>query len=353
LALGKNTTGSQNNAFGYLALEENTFGGQNNAFGFHALQKNTTGTYNQAFGYQALQKNTTGTYNQAFGSQALGNNVYGRFNLAIGHQSLYNLNGTGNDYPSTDTLASGSWNTAIGYPSMTDLTTGIFNTAVGHNSGRDVTTGKYNTAIGAETKIGSTSNGTVVNPNIQYSTAIGFNAAVTESNRVVLGTANETVVCPGNINLAAPPIMAYSSYTASTNNKQIGYHAYATDTFTGTITSNQTKRVAKISLPSGVWILQGNIQINQTDQNVLNTIYIDNKWFGSTRWFGDVSIYYQDAIIDEFSSQRVVLNGDNLLVRVNITRIDINGGDWYLNVLARSNGTINVEYTRLSAIRIA
>lgn len=120
------------------------------SFGYKALYANTTGTENSAFGHNALVTNTTGYDNAAFGGQALQDNN-GNLNAAFGHRSLQ--------------LSNADQNTAIGsFAGTLTLTT---------------LTGSKNTFLGALTSytIGA----------ITGSTAIGYNAIVSESNNMVLG----------------------------------------------------------------------------------------------------------------------------------------------------------------------
>jgi hypothetical protein len=84
LALGINSTGSDNTAIGYQALYSNN-GVNNTASGWEALNSNTTGTNNTASGALALGNNTTGSDNIAIGFLAGANNPVGSgFNIDIG-----------------------------------------------------------------------------------------------------------------------------------------------------------------------------------------------------------------------------------------------------------------------------
>ena len=121
---------------------------------------------NAAFGYQTLAKNTSGSHN-----------------IAVGNASLTNT-------------TTGLNNTAIGSGSLQTNTTGSQNVAIGRNAGNvgtSNTTGSNNTFVGSQTQLsgGQWSN----------STALGMNATITGDSQVVLGTANETVVIPGDASL--------------------------------------------------------------------------------------------------------------------------------------------------------
>ncbi|MFD2551060.1 beta strand repeat-containing protein [Bizionia sediminis] len=103
--------------------------------------------------------------------------------------------GSGGDYTSvvmgTDALAvntSGDRNTAIGTFALKSTTTGMRNTAIGYNTLETNTTGSYNTSIGAF------SGPDAANPALVNSTAIGYNAKVTNSNTIQLGNTAVTEV---------------------------------------------------------------------------------------------------------------------------------------------------------------
>ena len=128
-------------------------GGQPFDYGFYAhgnaflgFGGNTTmtGGYNTAVGFQALPLNSTGSFNTASGAQALYSDSTGGGNTATGYLAAATLDGSD---------VTGSDNTAMGY-----------------------------TAI--------LSNGT-----LNYATAIGAFAEVTESNALVLGSSAASPLC--------------------------------------------------------------------------------------------------------------------------------------------------------------
>ena len=86
-------------------------------------------------------------------------------------------------------------NTAIGSLSLSSNTTGANNTAIGFSSGAFVTTGGNLTCLGYNTGF--------INSITQYnkSTAIGYNATITGSNQVVLGTSAESIIMAGNVSI--------------------------------------------------------------------------------------------------------------------------------------------------------
>jgi trimeric autotransporter adhesin len=150
LALRANTTGNFNTAAGEGALANNTTGG-NTAIGFEAMFFNTKGDGNTAIGLGALEDNRTGDFNTATGGGALSNNTTGSGNTASGLEALMS-NGTG------------SGNTAIGQESLFYNSTGGSNSALGFLAGPDSKS-----------------------PNLNYATAIGAGAVVSQSNALVLG----------------------------------------------------------------------------------------------------------------------------------------------------------------------
>lgn len=131
-----------------------------------------SGSANVGIGLNALESVTTGEENTAIGGQSSTALAQGDYNTAVGFGSL-----TGN--------AAGDSNFAGGYFSLAQAT-GTGNTAVGYLADGAVTTGNYNTAFGYYANVGSSSGA------ISYSTAIGANATVTESDAIVLG--NTTLV---------------------------------------------------------------------------------------------------------------------------------------------------------------
>jgi len=168
LALFSNTTGQTNVAGGAYALYSNTTGQANTASGYQTMYANTTGGYNTATGVFALQSNTTGGGNTAEGSEALQNNTTGFNNTAEGNVAL-----VGN--------TTGYMNTGIGNGALYYNSTGAYNTAVGGSSLFYNSTGSSNTAIGYSA--GPDNNST----NLTNTTAIGYNATVSENNALVLG----------------------------------------------------------------------------------------------------------------------------------------------------------------------
>lgn len=181
----KDTTGYYNTAMGDDTLSADTTGYGNTALGVDALHSNTTGTVNTALGIEALTSNTTGSENTAEGINALAENISGNEDTANGYGAL-------------EQNTTGSYNVADGLLAVSSNTTGIANTGIGFAALYDSnTTGNYNTALGYYA--GPDHNST----NLNFATAIGAGAVVSESNALVLGGTGSYAVKVG-IGTATP-----------------------------------------------------------------------------------------------------------------------------------------------------
>lgn len=144
----------------------------------------TTGSDNIAIGYECLNGITEGIANTAIGFYAGKSITTGIRNVAIGRYALQHIN-------------SGDSNVAIGEGSGWGLnTSGNNNVCIGLNSGRAPSLAAYAncTFLGAETQLNITSPYT-------NSTAIGYGATISASNQVSIGTASETIQCPGGVTI--------------------------------------------------------------------------------------------------------------------------------------------------------
>jgi hypothetical protein len=236
-ALYFNTIGSNNTAVGKNALYSNSTGGNNTASGVSALYSNSTGNYNTANGFNALYSNAAGNSNTAIGKDALYRNTDRSNLVAVGDSALYN-NGTGamESYQAIENTALGSKalysnttghdNTANGYQALFSNTTGFFSTANGNQALFSNTTGFDNTANGsaalyfnttgyantaygvnalhfnttgsANTAVGAFAN--VTTGALLNATAIGREAVVNASNKVVIGRNTAGIVIGGYAN---------------------------------------------------------------------------------------------------------------------------------------------------------
>jgi hypothetical protein len=143
------STASNNSFFGSHAGENTTTGGQNSFFGKDAGLANSLGSINAFFGNIAGTANTLGVGNAFFGSSS------GRSNT------------------------SGSFNSFFGQGSGDAHTLGSNNTFIGRSAGSSEDGGS------GISLLGSLSN---ASDNQTNATAIGFQALVTQSNSLVLGS---------------------------------------------------------------------------------------------------------------------------------------------------------------------
>ena len=210
---------NMNLGLGYQALKSIDPSGINNlAIGPNALTACSKGQRNIGIGLNALVKNTNSIYNIAIGVNSLANLVDNSsnsgLNIAIGDQSLYNLTG-------------GSNNTAVGVLSLQNNSTGSNNVAIGAYASRtyDLAGATNNQNC---TYIGTYTHNSPDATSYSNSTALGYNATITASNQIVLGTTSETVIVPNtltstkNITVNSLPIGRDASA-----NLQIGSNALA------------------------------------------------------------------------------------------------------------------------------
>lgn len=165
---GNSAQGNLNTFIGHQAGFSNT-AGSNTFMGYRAGYATTSGAANVFIGSQAGINNTVGTGNLFLGQQAGSNNSSASYNLFMGNSS-------GN------ATTTGGGNVAIGDGAFLSNTTGQNNTAIGRYAGINMTTGSNNTFIGVAATA-PTGNAAITN-----ATAIGYNASVTASNALILGS---------------------------------------------------------------------------------------------------------------------------------------------------------------------
>ena len=148
-----------------------------------ALNFNTSSNNNTLVGASAGNSLMTGANNVATGSQALGQDSTGIANTAVGALTLYNN-------------STASQNTAVGYGALlancfgvSGTCSGSNNTAVGFWAGYTSNTNNANVTGANNTYIGYLS-GPGTSTQLSNATAIGANAAVGQSNTLVLGSIN-------------------------------------------------------------------------------------------------------------------------------------------------------------------
>jgi hypothetical protein len=180
-----NTPGILNSFFGNGSGSGNT-GDQNAFFGMGTGVLNT-GSFNSFFGNYAGNNNTSGALNTFVGQSAGGGNMTGGGNSFFGREAgLFNNSGFGNSFFG---LSSGRSNTQGGDNSFfgefagLNNTMGAGNTFVGYSADFNTPnpTGDNNTLLGVFAR---------VNSGVSNSTAIGYQAQVTQSNSIVLGNVN-------------------------------------------------------------------------------------------------------------------------------------------------------------------
>jgi hypothetical protein len=173
----------------------------------------TIGWFNSGFGYDALRSVTSGGTNSAFG-----------------------------EYETLLSLTSGNSNCAFGNGSLKSLTTTSFNSAYGYGSGYNID-GSYNTCIGSQADCDA---------GINNSTAIGAGCISTQSNEIMLGTINEKVTIPNQIQFSYTVNPTYS-------NKSLGYYQRYEWLTTLTVVSSPGVTVASFTdLPIGLYIFSTN-----------------------------------------------------------------------------------------------
>ncbi|WP_164974120.1 tail fiber domain-containing protein [Filimonas effusa] len=169
------TSNNYNIMIGHDAFSRATSSDDQISIGDSALAI-TQGDTCLAVGNRGLAANTTGNSNVAAGTDALRSMTTGSNNTAVGAQALANASGNS------------SHNAVMGYRAGYNLATGSFNTALGAYALAGVTTGSYNTALGYYA--GYTDGITASNPTVSNATAIGAFAQITNSNTIILGSAN-------------------------------------------------------------------------------------------------------------------------------------------------------------------
>jgi len=177
-------------------------------------------TSSTQFGNRAYNKTSTGFSNTAIGSNTLYNNTSGSYNTSIGFISL-------------QTNTTGGGNTAVGYHALGRNTVGNSNTCVGLGAGSNIINGNNNVVLGQYAGLGlinttgSTCIGTTSDCSFNYSTALGCNAVCTADHQIMLGTSQETVVIPnnlqvsGSINNVSKTVFGYIGNVSSDIQQQI------------------------------------------------------------------------------------------------------------------------------------
>lgn len=241
------TTGIKNTFVGFRTGQKTTSGSENSFFGRGAGWNNETGHDNVFLGVDAGYESTSttesvlignmagGASEDIFGSVFIGHKAgytskdYG-FNVFIGHESgLSNTQGSSNIFLGAsagyhnltggeNTIigreagffnTTGYWNLIMGVRAGFENTSGSSNTYLGHSAGSSNEEGDENTFVGGYAGVGyingskNTSIGYLAGPqkDVDNATAIGYRAAVTASNSLVLGSIKNVNGAKANTNV--------------------------------------------------------------------------------------------------------------------------------------------------------
>ena len=236
---------SSNTVVGSGALTSNSTGQYITAVGRLSAPSTTAGA-NDAFGYASLYSNASGTNNVALGFSA-GYYVQGNFNTAVGSGTL----------SANYTLASGSYNTAVGGNALYNNTTASNNTAVGYQAGYSNTTSASNTFVGRGAGYSSTGVGNVLIGDITgyslttgtYNTFIGAPGSTGSCGYYVTTGSKNTIIGGYNGNQGGLDIRTASNNTVlSDGDGYIRYAAYGVS-----ITTASTRLAATCGVGTMVW----------------------------------------------------------------------------------------------------
>jgi hypothetical protein len=197
---GNKTTAMWNSFFGSGAGFSNTAGEADSFFGFYSGYMNTTGNFNAFFGNYTGSSNTSGGGNAFFGSGAGSSNTTGNANNFFGFNAgFYNTTGGSNAFfgrQAGESNTKGGGNSFFGSLAGYSNTTGEFNAFAGFQAGGSNTSGNYNSFLGSISGFSNTieNNNTFLGAltfgatGITNATAVGYQANVTRSNSLVLGS---------------------------------------------------------------------------------------------------------------------------------------------------------------------
>jgi len=160
-------SGYTNTGIGVGVMENASYASNNICFGYYAGNGLDNGFNNMLIGVSAGASITSGSNNTILSNTSGGINGVGYNNTIVGY-------------------AAGE---SLGNFALTD---GHSNTLIGSGAGFSITDGSFNTAIGINAYGGV---------NFSHSTAIGARAEPTGDHQIMLGTASEMVVCPGDVSL--------------------------------------------------------------------------------------------------------------------------------------------------------
>jgi hypothetical protein len=272
--------GTYNTIFG-LAAGANGTGGNYNAFYGYQSGRDNNGDMNTFYGYNAGVANNTGISNTSIGMAAGYSNIGGSYNISIGH-AANGLNTSGNantviGYFAGASATSSANNTMLGYHAGYSTTTSD-NTFLGYSAGSNNNTGTQNTYIGSNAQ---------GNSNISKSVAIGYNAAVTASNSLVLGGTGADAVNVG-IGVTAPTSqLEVNGYT------QLGTNAPAIKTLelTGTTASAQGNSVSVAHGLNSAKILSCDVLVEYSSGNFVHHSYDWSTGYDFSFFISSTSVF--------------------------------------------------------------
>ena len=168
--------------------------GNNTGFGFSCLDSVIAATNNACFGYNCGTAITGATKNVLVGASCGSKIVNGNSNTLIGYNSF----GGNNAIEPWSCVSIGTSN-AVNSSYTTICGAVLIGMSVNTNYG--ATSYNYATAVGYLSKcaLGSSTLGAYTVANNIYSCAIGYGATSDSDNQIVLGTVNEFVYCPNNL----------------------------------------------------------------------------------------------------------------------------------------------------------
>ncbi|MBC9030961.1 tail fiber domain-containing protein [Sphingomonas sp. JC676] len=235
-----NTKGTQNTGWGYKTFGRNSVGSNNTGVGFWASMYNQTGSDNSSFGSRAGYYNSRGNYNSAFGSQAGLQNDGGTANTYLGAiAGPYTPGPTTFSYSFSTCVGSeskgyGNNTTAVGCQARcgsdpnsggTAITTAA--TAVGF---RALAAEEHSVALGGDAsanEIRSTALGGNAKATGPAGSAVGFGAIASANSTTVGSEAGVNLIGANNVSIGSGA-NNFKSATKYTNVTAIGYGAACT-----------------------------------------------------------------------------------------------------------------------------
>lgn len=156
----------------------------------------------------ALSALTSGAFNTGIGGGTLAGVTSGTQNIAVGYGALQSGNVLSSVAVGVNAGNAGATQlTAVGWQAGYAVT-GLYNTIIGESAtGGTLTSGAHNTLLGGDADVTSATS--------SYRTVIGAGASGTSDNTVTLGRGADTVMIPGNINVAGTVTLPANSLSGS------------------------------------------------------------------------------------------------------------------------------------------